>query len=88
MSKEKTKTATALQAYLRSATKLVTSLRAPPLAPWNCKNLRLRQVDNHNPALNLVVARDVEGTLATARWADDAVAGRSCAACIGRRRDD
>ena len=73
MSKAKTKSSTtSLPPYFHSATQLLTSLRERRIGAVELLKLHLDQVDKHNPRLNLVVARDVEGALAAARRADDA----------------
>lgn len=71
MSQGKGQSSTPRPRYFESATQLLASLRERRIGAVELLNLHLEQVDKHNPALNLVVARDFEGALAAARRADD-----------------
>ncbi|RXT54220.1 amidase [Bradyrhizobium betae] len=71
MSKSTQDASSALPRQFQSATKWLAELRDRRIGAVELLQLHLKQIEKHNPRLNLVVAQDIEGALAAARQADN-----------------
>ena len=70
----------------RSAKQLAAAIRKKKIGCLELLDLYLERVEKHNPALNAIIATDVEGARKRARAADRALAkaarrGARCTAC-------